>query len=99
MGGFLFSLVKVKLEAVTHACDPGANINITDAALLVGNVQSNVFNWVELHTCAVGETVVAGVCISCASSLEFTVTNTDYTVDACPIVDAVSWTSSDAVVL
>ncbi|MNJ60064.1 hypothetical protein D3C77_557760 [compost metagenome] len=29
----------------------------------------------------------------------FAVANTNYTVDACPVVEAVSWTSSDRVVL
>src|SRR5699024_4163209 len=63
--------------------------------------QSNVFHRVELQTSTVGETVVAGVVFvgRVFSGLEFTITHTHYTVDACPVVNAVSRTSSDAVVL
>lgn len=79
----------------------GADVNATNTALLVGEVQSNVFDRVELQTSTVRETVVAGgvVVSRRCCVLEFTVTNTHYTVDACPVVQTVSRTSSDAVVL
>src|SRR5690606_6146131 len=90
-------------EAVTYARDPGANVNVADTALLIGEVQSNVFDWVELHTCAIGETIVAVACGTVQTLvfglLEFTVANTYNTVDACPVIQAVRRTRGDAVVL
>ena len=70
-------------------------VNATNTALLVREVQSNVFHRVELQTRTVGETVVAGVVFvgRVFSGLEFTITHTHYTVDACPVVNAVSRTT------
>lgn len=78
----------------------GANVNVTNARLLVGEVQSNVFDRVELQASTVRETVVAHVSfVRVAVVLEFTVTNTYYAVDACPVIQTVSRTCGDAVVL
>ncbi len=90
------------LEAVAYANVPAANVHAADAALLVANVQGNVFDWVELQTCTVGEAVVA-VATFVTASLGvvdvFAVANTDHTVDARPVVEAVSWTCGDRIVL
>ncbi len=77
----------------------GTDVNVTNTRLLVGEVQSNVFDRVELQTSTVGETVVAhiGFLVREVVVLEFTVTNTHYTVDACPVVQTVSRTCGDAV--
>lgn len=79
----------------------GANVNATNTALLVREVQSNIFHRVELQTSAIGEAIIAGVMFIgwVIGRLEFTVTHTDYTVDARPIVQTVSRAGSDAVVL
>lgn len=90
------------LEAVAYANVPAANVHAADAALLVANVQGNVFDWVELQTGTVGEAVVA-VATFVTTSLGvvdvFAVANTDHTVDARPVVEAVSWTCGDGIVL
>lgn len=79
-----------------------ANVNATNAVLLVTDIQGNVLDWVELQTGTVGEAVVSGVVtrstvLSVGS--EFTVTQTNQTVDARPVIDAVCWTGRDRVVL
>ncbi len=55
-------------------------------------IQGNIFHRVELQTSAIGEAIIAGVMFVgwVIGRLEFTVTHTDYTVDARPIVQTVS---------
>lgn len=93
---------RTHLEAVAYANVPGANVNAANAVLLVTDIQGNVLDWVELQTGAVGEAVVSGVVTRSAVlsvGSEFTVTQANQTVDARPVIDAESRTSSDAVVL
>lgn len=69
--------------------------------LFVREVQSNVFYWVELQICIVGEIVVVGVVFVgwVFSGLEFIIIYIYYIVDVCLVVNVVSWISSDVVVL
>lgn len=68
--------------------------------LFVGEVQSNVFDWVELQISIVGEIVVVYIgFMRVVVVLEFIVINIYYVVDVCLVVQMVSWISGDVVVL
>lgn len=41
-------IIEDELEAVACTNNPGTNINVTNAALLIREIQRYVFNWVEL---------------------------------------------------
>lgn len=93
---------RTHLETVAYANVPGANVNATNAVLLVTDIQGNVLDWVELQTGTVGEAVVSGVVTRSAVlsvGSEFTVTQANQTIDARPVIDAVCWTGRDRVVL
>lgn len=99
----MLTILSCCLESVTNASNPSTNVNVTNATLFVRNVQGNILHWVKLHTRTISEAVIAGavfVASRCWVVLaETAITHTDQAINASPIVDTVSWASSDGVVL